>query len=406
MKTERYNFKQMNSEFYIGGKKFISSKRASKLTGYATDYIGQLVRSGKLDAQMIGRSWYVAEESLLGYKNQVIEETFSGEKQGRKRGRPRKSFVLSATAAGVPAPAKPTRSRRVIGKVARVAVLAGTSVSGREAVAKRRDLVVPKPAVTVTADKPAEHVLVTEVPAFKPKEIVAAPVRAMVPYAMQLPVYAKPDYVRAAGNFILSTAMGVSMIFAFTLAGPLYRSLERGAVSFGDSFDGSLLAVSEKLDKGPEYLSAGVERIGDSVKSAAGSETMLAAVESGARKLGFASNLKRSFDEFAVSFYRLVNASLGLSPKMFDVPSAMLASHEVTPSEPAPQMAPGVVVVPSTGDEDTDARMAEYIKSSFSDEVEVVSQSDDGTSGVVRPVFKNGKGDDYMYVLVPVREGG
>jgi len=53
------------NELLIKGKKYISSKRASELTGYAKDYIGQLVRMGKLPAQRVGRSWYVEEGSLL-----------------------------------------------------------------------------------------------------------------------------------------------------------------------------------------------------------------------------------------------------------------------------------------------------------------------------------------------------
>jgi hypothetical protein len=46
----------------LGGKKYISSKRASEITGYAKDYIGQLCRAGKLDARRVGRNWYVSEE--------------------------------------------------------------------------------------------------------------------------------------------------------------------------------------------------------------------------------------------------------------------------------------------------------------------------------------------------------
>lgn len=52
-------------ELEIQGKKYISSKRAAKLTGYATDYIGQLARGGKVDATRVGRAWYVSERSIL-----------------------------------------------------------------------------------------------------------------------------------------------------------------------------------------------------------------------------------------------------------------------------------------------------------------------------------------------------
>lgn len=51
-------------ELVISGKKYISSKRASEITGYAKDYIGQLARGGKVPATRIGRAWYVDEMAL------------------------------------------------------------------------------------------------------------------------------------------------------------------------------------------------------------------------------------------------------------------------------------------------------------------------------------------------------
>lgn len=51
-------------ELEIQGKKYISSKRASEITGYAKDYVGQLARGGKVPAQRVGRSWYVDEEEI------------------------------------------------------------------------------------------------------------------------------------------------------------------------------------------------------------------------------------------------------------------------------------------------------------------------------------------------------
>ncbi|MBP6946227.1 MAG: helix-turn-helix domain-containing protein [Candidatus Pacebacteria bacterium] len=52
-------------ELVISGKKYISSKRASEITGYAKDYIGQLARGGKVPATRIGRAWYVDEVALV-----------------------------------------------------------------------------------------------------------------------------------------------------------------------------------------------------------------------------------------------------------------------------------------------------------------------------------------------------
>lgn len=59
----------MHGELDIDGKKYISSKRAAEASGYAKDYIGQLCRMGKLDAQLIGRNWYVSEASLKAHQH-------------------------------------------------------------------------------------------------------------------------------------------------------------------------------------------------------------------------------------------------------------------------------------------------------------------------------------------------
>lgn len=51
-------------ELVIEGKTYLSSKRAAKVSGYAKDYIGQLCREGRVEAKLVGRSWYVYEPSL------------------------------------------------------------------------------------------------------------------------------------------------------------------------------------------------------------------------------------------------------------------------------------------------------------------------------------------------------
>lgn len=51
-------------ELVVAQHKYISAKRAAELTGYARDYIGQLVRKGKLRAERVGRAWFVHEADL------------------------------------------------------------------------------------------------------------------------------------------------------------------------------------------------------------------------------------------------------------------------------------------------------------------------------------------------------
>ena len=62
-------------EILIEEKKYVSSKQAAKMTGYAKDYIGQLCREGRVPARLVGRSWYVLESAIQDHRfgNQEVE---------------------------------------------------------------------------------------------------------------------------------------------------------------------------------------------------------------------------------------------------------------------------------------------------------------------------------------------
>lgn len=62
------------NELMISGRRHISSQRAAKDHGYHSDYIGQLIRGGKVKGQKVGRAWYVDAESLAIYLGKSIEE--------------------------------------------------------------------------------------------------------------------------------------------------------------------------------------------------------------------------------------------------------------------------------------------------------------------------------------------
>lgn len=61
----------------------------------------------------------------------------------------------------------------------------------------------------------------------------------------------------------------------------------------------------------------------------------------------------------------------------------------------------GLAVVPSTKTVSGDENIKQKIRDSFSDEV-VVKPDSSGTAGIITPVFRKAKGDDFVYVLVPV----
>ena len=56
------------NEIIIDQKKYISSKQAAEITGYAKDYVGQLCREGRVPARLVGRSWYVLESAIQDHR--------------------------------------------------------------------------------------------------------------------------------------------------------------------------------------------------------------------------------------------------------------------------------------------------------------------------------------------------
>ncbi len=64
-------------ELEFDGKKYLSSKRAAEVTGYAKDYIGQLCREGRVEARLVGRAWYVREDSIREHRFGPTNETSS-----------------------------------------------------------------------------------------------------------------------------------------------------------------------------------------------------------------------------------------------------------------------------------------------------------------------------------------
>jgi len=54
-------------ELQISGKRFISSRQLAREHGYTADYLGQLIRGGKVSGQKVGRAWYVDAVSFDAY---------------------------------------------------------------------------------------------------------------------------------------------------------------------------------------------------------------------------------------------------------------------------------------------------------------------------------------------------
>ena len=52
----------------LNGKKYVKASKAAKDLGYASDYVGQLCRSGSVEAHLVGRTWYVNPDTLGAHR--------------------------------------------------------------------------------------------------------------------------------------------------------------------------------------------------------------------------------------------------------------------------------------------------------------------------------------------------
>lgn len=64
----------------VDGTTYVKSSLLAKKFRYTSDYLGQLCRSGKVDCQLVGRSWYINEDSLLAHKDSRYKEMRIDEK--------------------------------------------------------------------------------------------------------------------------------------------------------------------------------------------------------------------------------------------------------------------------------------------------------------------------------------
>jgi hypothetical protein len=65
----------------VNGKNYVKASAAARDLGYTADYVGQLCRSGKVDAILVGRSWYVCKDSIKGHKSTRYRSTQTKSKE-------------------------------------------------------------------------------------------------------------------------------------------------------------------------------------------------------------------------------------------------------------------------------------------------------------------------------------
>lgn len=309
----------MQGEFIFEGKKYISASRASKIIGYTSDYIGQLCRKGSLDCRMVGRSWFVEEESLKTHK--VV--------------------ASSAPRGRIPMYQKITTS-------------ASTPVSGsvqRHSVKK----------------------------AFEATEFAFLSVQQNW-----------KDYLDEEAD------RKQVMQFSGKVAGAIFALIVL--------FTASSVFISNKNQFVSNPISAlqSYEKIGDVKSTANEFVSLLKSSQHEVRgSVSYSANVLDSIRSRTHRGLARINNFLFDATRKVRV--LVMDTRNVEKSVNGGRDRTGVAVVPASSDEVANERVKQYVTDSFSDEAEIVPD-ESGNSGVIKPVFKENKDQEYVYVIVPVKE--
>lgn len=65
----------------VGQKEYVKASVIARDLGYTSDYVGQLCRGGKIDAKLVGRTWYVDKDSIDDHKSNRYRSTQTKSKE-------------------------------------------------------------------------------------------------------------------------------------------------------------------------------------------------------------------------------------------------------------------------------------------------------------------------------------
>ena|GEM_PF-1248021 len=343
------------------GKNYISTKRASEITGYSADYIGQLCRAKKLDFKIVGRSYFVTEESIRNHQQGVQGEEANRNRINNLKGS--RNGLNDGTDTEIPA----TKAEVNPNKVEVLALLAAPTASNmvesimndiESAVENSSSFTRPVPIQSIgksMVDTIAQTVLDRQ------NEVVAYPTdRNFIQSAV----------TRRLARRILNSSIAVCLIIGLFLGGdyllnpPITDSNGQTVGYTANIFDAARSAVN--------YIGGGFN-------------SLLALFGHG--------------KEVAMNQSSQTNAAVSGSEANNPGGSALPPTGNGDESN-----SQGVAILPSSGSQNSDDAAKKKIQSTFSDQVEVHPDVS-GTTGVITPVFKQSTGKGFIYVMVPIKKG-
>ncbi len=323
----------MGSELIFEGKKYISASRASSITGYNSDYIGQLCRKSLLDCRRVGRSWFVSEESLLAHRT-TASLTPRGRISIYQKNSEVSNFNSSAGAGAA------TMSNSITNPLGFGINPELSYKSFHQAAINFLDRKEAKRQTSVFAQRIVGGVLVV----------------------VLLLVFVVPNVIggNQKSNFLSHINLGGVQISAVQnqISGSLVH-----IKNYRSELVSSVAYTSHVFSSIGMYLD---QQISDLVN-------------------GTQIRITR------------VNSFIAVTGQKIGRPFFWSQQNEKSDES-------GLVVVPSAGSPDANAHVKAYVENNFSDEAKIVPD-ETGTSGLIKPVFKNKNDQEYLYVMVPVKDG-
>ena len=345
----------MKDSLILEGKNYISARRAHEVTGYTSDYIGQLCRGGKLDCKMVGRGWFVTEDSIVKHKisnsDPIISRIVS--KKENKKDEIKDSLKSEEI--------KPVEIEKL-----------------------EKKEIVTKNVFKYDTDKSPLLPLLKKIEFSKRTEPVSfVPSIFSIPNINRQLVFSNGHYFGNGSNLTLNTFSGTVSKSLHTknknenLIPIFIMILVIGAGSF--FLQGSMNIF------GRLHISSSQASVYSVSKNIV--DSVVYGFEGVVNRLGYYLGINMFSSKFAVNYSNINNSNSSLKNNEYKSDSDFR----------------GIAVVPSTNSKEKDERVKDRIRSSFSDEVQV-HPDESGTAGIITPVFRKATGDNFVYVLVPVPE--
>lgn len=331
----------MKDSLILQDKKYISAKRAHELFGYSTDYVGQLCRAGKLDCKMVGRSWFVEEQSIIQYRLSVADGTNTNTTNTNipQIDHVALSQEIKKAISEKSAPQTKEDSQSVFNKKEKIIINKPEEVFSFESLKDSLKNLPPKSKI--------------ENNVYVQKDLGEKPIK-------NISVFNKKE------NFKSKKIIHASLVIILLIIIPFVAGYTNNPKQF------SINNFYKKINPVSSESLASLSSISSSIYS-------------------------EIINIYSVGLHNFSSFVVNIIDDGYSVFHRDMATNTVKTKFN------GIAVVPSTNSETEDNIMKQKIRDSFSDEIQI-KPDQSGTAGVITPVFKKAKGDDFVYVLVPVND--